>query len=82
MQVWDKPVEFTVLAGLIHEKLNPECCYRCGLIDFLQNFGVLTGLSVVELKKAQLCNFLKTKITDPENQDRHKENGFPGEGEK
>ncbi|KAL8219419.1 UNVERIFIED_CONTAM: hypothetical protein K2H54_043240 [Gekko kuhli] len=70
--VWDGPVDFTLLASRIIEKINPDCCYRCGLIELAHKirdgeFGADPGLpkvTLIEIEGKDLCEFLQGKLMD------------------
>ncbi|KAL8221085.1 UNVERIFIED_CONTAM: hypothetical protein K2H54_058704 [Gekko kuhli] len=70
--VWDGPVDFTLLASRIFEKINPDCCYHCGLIKLAHKlregeFGADPGLpkvTLIEIEGKDLCEFLQWKLMD------------------
>ncbi|KAL8219160.1 UNVERIFIED_CONTAM: hypothetical protein K2H54_009924 [Gekko kuhli] len=80
--VWDGPVDFTHLASRIIEKINPDCCYRCGLIELAHKlrdgeFGADPGLpkvTLIEIEGKDLCEFLQGKLMNcTEKQNRCRE---------
>ncbi|XP_054828831.1 uncharacterized protein LOC129333716 [Eublepharis macularius] len=88
--VWDRPVDFNLLASHVCEKLSPGCCYRCGLVVLFQKDSCrdytpsidVTGLSVMEVKGADLCKFLELKLAEhAEKQIRHGDKETQGEHE-
>ncbi|KAL8219101.1 UNVERIFIED_CONTAM: hypothetical protein K2H54_005980 [Gekko kuhli] len=80
--VWDGPVDFTHLASRIIEKINPDCCYCCGLIELAHKlrdgeFGADPGLpkvTLIEIEGKDLCEFLQGKLMNcTEKQNRCRE---------
>lgn len=71
--MWERPVDFTLLARDLTQKVNPNCCHRCGVVDLIQQArrcaftaGVAEPkLRVLEFKtEGDLYNFLQLKVAD------------------
>ncbi|XP_060099311.1 uncharacterized protein LOC132574985 [Heteronotia binoei] len=82
--VWDRPVDFALLARCVSEEINPGCCYRCGLVALFQKEGYgaqgasvdVPKFTVFEVKGADLCKFLQRKVmerAEKQNQLREKD---------